>query len=185
MIQRRPAAPIYPESASLIALAAALHAMGLTPSYGRGDHGNLSCRVSEGILITGRETSKAALAAHDLAHIIGTEPHHERVTVITEGAVLPSTDTLMHLQIYTQRPDCQAIVHGHDPQVLQQAEAFGLPVTRTSAVANSLALVEEVRLLSASHDYIILRAHGFIALGASFDEARERLLHWFHRARAH
>jgi ribulose-5-phosphate 4-epimerase/fuculose-1-phosphate aldolase len=180
---RRRHAPQHPAAEGLIAAARSFHSAGLTPSYGRGDHGNFSCRTADGFLISGRETSKAALRPGQLVHVVGCEPRGKGVSLICEGLVPPSTDTLMHAMIYRRRPDVAAILHGHDDEVLRQAEAFGLPVTRCSARANSRQVVEEVQALCASHDYVVLRDHGFVAVGSGLDGAVEVAWRWFRAAR--
>lgn len=183
-ITRGPDLPNQPRAEPLIALATRLHAAGLTPSYGPGDHGNLSCRTLQGCLITARHTSKARLREQDLVHILEVRTTAPVVTVICEGAGLPSTDTLMHWAIYERRPDVGAVVHGHDDVMLSKAAALGVPITRVSARANSCALIEEVRALSAAHDYLITRDHGFVALGLTVEAAGACVWQWFQRARS-
>lgn len=179
---RRAAAPNLPATEALIAAAKSLHARGLTPSYGPGDHGNLSCRTPDGCLITGRETPKDALRSEDLAHVVGREQLADRARLVYDGCRRPSTDALMHLEIYARRPDIGAIIHGHDGRALANAERLGLPITRTSARTNSLELIEETAALCARHDYVILRDHGFLALGATLDAADQLLQRWYQRA---
>ena len=181
---RRTEAPAHPNTADLIAAAKRLAAQGLTPSYGPGDHGNLSCRTAEDCLITARETRKASLREGDLAHVGGCERRGEGVRLFYEGSALPSTDAVMHWGIYAARPDITAIVHGHDEQVLAKAEGLWAPITRVSAASNSLELVEEVLTLAALHDYLILRDHGFLALGRSLQAAEACYRQWSQRARA-
>lgn len=173
----------HPELPALIALARSLHALGLMPSYGPGDHGNLSLRTPEGFLITARQTRKDALTPAQFVHVVGGETAGVRAQLVCEGACLPSTDALMHHAIYAQRPDASVIVHGHDAKALSQAAALALPLTRVSAQTNSLTLIEEVRALCAHHDYLLTRDHGFIALGSSIEAVRALILRHFTRAR--
>ncbi len=169
---------------ALIALARFLHARGMTPSYGPGDHGNVSCRTPGGCLISARETSKATMRAEDVIEVLGYERTPSGVRVPYAGARPPSTDALVHLMIYELRPDVAAVAHGHDEAVLRKAGPLSLPVTQVSARSNSPALVEEVRRLCRDHDYIVTRDHGFIALGATLSAAQELLARWQERARA-
>lgn len=175
--------PSDPQAEAIIALAKTMHAMGLTPSYGPGDHGNLSCRISRGILISARETSKVDLQPAQLVHVLGKEDALRGPRVICRGPALPSTDTLMHLAIYEQRPDIGAIVHGHDNQLLRRAEALKLSITHTSAKTNSFELIDEMRALSVTHDFMILRDHGFVALGPTLDAAWELCRRWLDQAK--
>ncbi len=164
-------APEDPQGPALLALARSLHARDLTPSYGPGDHGNLSCRTSTGCLISASQTRKASLRADQLARVVEYTRTPDGARVTYEGCAQPSTDAAMHAELYRRRPDIAAIVHAHDNAVLARAQALGLPVTATSARTNSWALVDEVVALSARHDYIVLRDHGVVALGPSLDAA--------------
>ncbi len=184
VIIRRDEIPASPAENELITLAVSMHARGLTPSYGPGDHGNLSCRTPDGFLISARETSKRSLRPEQLVSVLACERTSQGMRLTVDGRALPSTDALMHWKIYAARPDIGAIVHGHDQEVLKRKEEFGLPTTRISAKVNSLELIDEVCALSAAHDYLLMRDHGFIALGATLAAAEERFMEWFHRARA-
>ena len=184
MVCRVPRAPIHPQGPHLITMAKALHALGLTPSYGLGDHGNLSCRVGRGCLISARQTSKATLREEQLALVTDAEREPSGWRVFYEGLALPSTDALMHLAVYAQRPEIGAVIHAHDDAVRSRTQALGLPITQLSARVNSLELIDEVQALCARHDYVILRDHGVIALGSSLDAAQARLMDWYRRARS-
>ncbi len=176
--------PAGPEPAQLIALAQSMHAAGFTPSYGPGDHGNLSCRTRDGILITARATSKASLTSHDLVVIRRADNAGGRPTLRCLGARLPSTDAWMHWQLYADHSTIHAIIHGHDAAVLRHAEALGLQATRTSGLVNSPELIEEVRQLAQHDRYFLTRDHGFLALGTSVDDATTLLWSWHQRASA-
>lgn len=169
--------------ARLIAVAAYFAAMGFSPSYGPGDHGNLSCRTSQGLLITARETSKANLRAESFVDVIGVEDRAPRPVISCRGPRLPSTDALLHWRLYRARPEIGAILHGHDPVALAKAAALQLPITTQSALRSSLDLVEEITQLAARHDYVLMRDHGFLALGRTIDEASRLVGLWAQRAR--
>lgn len=72
--------------------------------------GNLSLRLPDGrILITPSGINKARLQARDLA-LIGLDGE------ILQGN--PSSERLMHLEIYRQAPDAKAICHAHPPHAI-------------------------------------------------------------------
>ncbi len=171
-----PQPPNDPRIASLIWWAARLSELGFTPSYGPGDHGNLSCRTSTGLLISARETEKARLQPDQFVDVVAKDVSQAGsgpVRIACRGPRLPSTDAWMHLRIYGLRPDIHAILHGHDRAALANAAALRLPITTCSAAAPSRSLVDEVCELAKSYDYLLMRDHGFLALGASIDEAGE------------
>ncbi len=166
--------PEDPRIPLLIWWAARFAELGFMPSYGPGDHGNLSCRTPSGLLITARATSKARLHADHIVEALGVEQDDSiQLRIRCRGLFLPSTDTLLHWQIYQAHPGIQAILHGHDENALAKARELNLPMTTRSAMKPSRDLLEEVCRLAQSHAYVLLRDHGFLALGRSIDEAGE------------
>ena len=158
--------------------------LGLMPSYGPGDHGNLSCRTPSGLLITARQTAKATIGPEGIVEVFGMEATHDIPRLRCRGLLLPSTDALLHFRLYQSRPDIQAVFHGHDPNTLAQAHELRVPMTETSAVVSSLALIEEACQLALQTNYVLLRDHGFLALGRTLDEAGELARTWCARARS-
>ena len=183
LVLRRPEIPSLREGPALIELAKTLHGLGVMPSYGPGDHGNLSCRTPTGCLFTARQTHKAALRPDQLVSLVGYESTPRGACLMFDGKVLPSTDALMHWRLYERRADVGAIIHGHDPQALAKAVALELPVTHGSGLTNSVELIDEVVVLAAAHDYILLRDHGVVALGTTISAALGLIRQWLDRAR--
>lgn len=139
--------------------------------------GNLSCRLSKKeFLITGQHAPLGFLTPKDL------------VRINAEGKALrkkqrASSETPMHLAVYAGT-DAQAIVHVHPPMVL----AFSLthdsfaPVSfeekytigevpiipqDTPTVTKPEKVVEELKY----HPVIIIKGHGTVAIGKTFQEA--------------
>ena len=166
-------APQDPRISLLIWWAARFAELGFTPSYGQGDHGNLSCRTPMGLLITASQTEKSSLRADQLVEVMGMDSSTPKPTIRCRGLLPPSTDALMHLLIYQRRPDVQAILHGHDNAALGKAQELNLPVTEHSAKTASMELVQDVCGLAGQYDYLLMRDHGFLALGKSVDDAGE------------
>ena len=165
--------PKDPRGTLLIWWAARFAELGFMPSYGPGDHGNLSCRTPMGLLITARQTSKAALRQEQLVEVIGMDSTTPTPTIRCRGLLPPSTDALMHLLIYQRRPDIQAILHGHDTAALGKSQELSLPVTEHSAKTPSMDLIQDACGLATQYDYFLMRDHGFLALGTSIDDAGE------------
>ena len=176
--------PQDPRIDVLIRQAARLAALGLTPSYGPGDHGNLSCRTSAGCLISARATAKAAMQPGHFVEVVGRDASDadQPVRLRCRGLLRPSTDALLHVEVYRLRPDVGAILHGHDVTALVHAETLGLPMTQQSAATRSP--VDDICALARDHDYLLLREHGFLALGRSIEEAGALYESIYRRARA-
>ncbi len=92
----------------------------------------------------------------------------------------PSSETLMHLEVYRQRPDVQAVVHAHPPTATGFAVA-GIPLDRAVlaevlttlgsipiaeyATPSTAELPEAVRRYIKAHDGMLLANHGALTVG--------------------
>jgi L-fuculose-phosphate aldolase len=139
--------------------------------------GNLSCRAGKNqFLITGQHASLAFLTAQDLVRIDAAgKPLKKQQRA--------SSETPMHLAVYAGT-DAQAIVHAHPPMVLAFSlahESF-VPVSfeekytigevpiiaqDTPTVTQPEKVVEELRY----HPVVIIKGHGTVAIGKTFQEA--------------
>ena len=92
----------------------------------------------------------------------------------------PSSEMQMHLEVYRQRPDAQAVVHAHPPTATGFAVA-GIPLDRAVlaevvttlgsmpiaeyATPSTKELPEAVRKYVKAHDGMLLANHGALTLG--------------------
>ena len=92
----------------------------------------------------------------------------------------PSSEMLMHLEVYRQRPDVQAVVHAHPPIATGFAVA-GIPLDRAVlaevlttlgsipiaeyATPSTQELPEAVRKYIKAHDGMLLANHGALTVG--------------------
>lgn len=145
--------------------------------------GNLSVRLDDGrVLVTPHATAKGALEPDGL------------VTVSLSGQVQdggrPTSELALHLEAYRQRPDCHAVVHAHPPV----ATAFTLVgetlpddvLPESGHVLGPVALVpyaepaseESAHVASfwlKTHKTLLLSHHGALTLGATLDDAMDRM----------
>src|SRR5688572_21003890 len=93
----------------------------------------------------------------------------------------PSSEMLMHLEVYRQRPDVRAVVHAHPPIATGFAVA-GIPLDRAVlaevlttlgsipiaeyATPSTSELPEAVRKYITAHDGMLLANHGALTVGA-------------------
>jgi L-fuculose-phosphate aldolase len=98
----------------------------------------------------------------------------------------PSSETLMHLEVYRQRPDVQAVVHAHPPIATGFAVA-GIPLDRAVlaevlttlgsvpiaeyATPSTRELPEAVRKYIKAHDGMLLANHGALTVGGDLYSA--------------
>lgn len=155
--------------------------------------GNISFRVSDDeIYITPSGVSKAMI-------------HEEDIAIINiNGDILtgnPSSEKLMHLQVYKTCPEAKAVVHAHPPTAIAWSVAFPelkeLPAHCLSEVIlatgcipfvpyarpGSSQMGEVLEPFIKTHKVMILSRHGGLSWGESLDEAflgMERLEHSAH-----
>jgi len=145
--------------------------------------GNLSARCGPGRLwITPSGVPKDAVAPEDL------------VAVDLEGRPIgggrPSSELLMHLALYRERPDVEAAVHAHPPAATAFAAAGCVP--DPAVMPESMVLLHPVRLvpygapsteelaaqlapLVAGCDTFLLAHHGALTAGRNVAEALFRM----------
>lgn len=155
--------------------------------------GNISARMTDGsLLITPSGVCKGRIGPEDLLVI---DPMGRLVKPAADPSLKPTSEQPMHLEVYRQRPDVRAVIHTHlvfaNALVISQgsirmdvipeaAVAFGsIPVTSYS-LPSSPQNAEAIRGLIGSHNVLLIRNHGSLAVGRDLDEAlihTERLEH--------
>ncbi len=157
--------------ADIVEVGRRLYARGYTAS----NDGNISVRLDDArLLMTPKSVCKGFM-----------EPSMMCITDL-DGRKLagerdPSSEMLMHLEVYRQRPDAQAVVHAHPPIATAFAVA-GIPLDRAVlaevvttlgsvpiadyATPSTMELPEAVRKYVKAHDGMLLANHGALTLGA-------------------
>ena len=148
---------------------------GLTPRFnGTGRSlGNLSFRFkpdSAALIITGSTLeSKDKLAHDDFVKVVDVDL--KQMSVVAEGTKDPSSESMMHYEIYRRREDVGAIFHGHDKEITGNAPLLSLPETETEKLPGTVELLDEVIKILHKGNFLIMKNHGFLALGKTMDEA--------------
>jgi L-fuculose-phosphate aldolase len=162
--------------ADIVEVGRRLYARGYTAS----NDGNISVRLDAGrLLMTPKSVCKGFMA-----------PEMMCVTDL-DGRKLagdrdPSSEMQMHLEVYRQRPDVNAVVHAHPPTATAFAVA-GIPLDRAVlaevvttlgsvpiadyATPSTKELPEAVRKYVKAHDGMLLANHGALTLGADLFSA--------------
>ena len=157
--------------ADIVEVGRRLYARGYTAS----NDGNISLRLDDRrLLMTPTNVCKGFM--------------NEQMMVITDldgkkiaGERNPSSEMQMHLEVYRQRPDIQAVVHAHPPVATAFAVA-GIPLDRAVlaevvttlgsvpiaeyATPSTKELPEAVRKYVKAHDGMLLANHGALTLGS-------------------
>jgi L-fuculose-phosphate aldolase len=147
-----------------------------TRGFVASNDGNISVRLDDRrLLVTPANVSKGFMAS-DMMVVTDLEGR------LLEGAPgrVPSSEILMHLVAYQQRPDVGAVVHAHPPLSTGFAVA-GIPLDRAvlAEVVTTLGsipiadygtpstreLADAVAPYVKAHDGLLLANHGALALG--------------------
>ena len=139
----------------------------------RDTEGNLSFRTRLGFIVSGAGVALDALTPETVAEVTGVVYGLNKTSVYLKGVLVPSSETILHAQIYEERPDINAIFHVHDTRVMKQVGKLGIPVTGEEKPAGTQDLAQEaVNLIKFNKNarYFVLKNHGCVAIGATMDE---------------
>jgi L-fuculose-phosphate aldolase len=148
--------------------------------YTASNDGNISVRLdAERLLMTPKSVCKGFMTP-DMMCITDLEGRK------LQGDRDPSSEMLMHLEVYRQRPDVRAVVHAHPPIATGFAVA-GIPLDRAVlaevlttlgsvpiaeyATPSTAELPAAVRKYVKAHDGMLLANHGALTLGADLFSA--------------
>jgi 3-dehydro-4-phosphotetronate decarboxylase len=163
---------------AIVEHARSLFARGLSP----GTSGNISVRSGDGYLMTPTGSSFGTLDADRLSRLDARGEH-------VDGDA-PTKESFLHLAMYAERADAQAIVHLHSTHAVAVACLDGvdpedvlppltpyyvmrvgrLPLVRYRRPGDS-ALAEAVREAARKSHALLLANHGPIVAGASLEAA--------------
>jgi L-fuculose-phosphate aldolase len=174
--------------ADLVEVGRRMYARGYTAS----NDGNLSVRLdADRLLMTPKSVCKGFMTP-DMMCVTDLEGRK------LQGDRDPSSEMLMHLEVYRQRPDIQAVVHAHPPIATGFAVA-GIPLDRAVlaevvttlgsvpiaeyATPSTMELPKAVRKYITAHDGMLLANHGALTVGADLFSAyykMETIEHFAH-----
>src|SRR5919107_268571 len=157
--------------AGIVEVGRRMYARGYTAS----NDGNISVRLDGGrLLMTPKSVCKGFM---DPAMMCITDLDGRKLA----GERDPSSEIEMHLEVYRQRPDINAVVHAHPPVATAFAVA-GIPLDRAVlaevvttlgsvpiaeyATPSTRELPDAVAKYVKAHDGMLLANHGALTLGA-------------------
>jgi L-fuculose-phosphate aldolase len=162
--------------ADIVEIGRRMYARGYTAS----NDGNVSVRIDAGrLLMTPKSVCKGFMTP-DMMCVTDLDGRK------LQGDRDPSSEMLMHLEVYRQRPDVQAVVHAHPPTATGFAVA-GIPLDRAVlaevlttlgsiplaeyATPSTAELPEAVRKYIKAHDGMLLANHGALTVGGDLYSA--------------
>ena len=157
--------------ADIVEIGRRMYARGYTAS----NDGNISVRIgADRLLMTPKSVCKGFMTP-DMMCV--TDLNGKKIA----GDRDPSSEALMHLEVYRQRPDINAVVHAHPPIATGFAVA-GIPLDRAVlaevlttlgsiplaeyATPSTSELPEAIRKYIRAHDGMLLANHGALTVGA-------------------
>ena len=155
--------------AQLVEVGRRLHARGLIG----GGEGNLSARLGpRRLLCTPTGLNKGYLREEQLVVTdLDGDPQNELRR--------PSSELLLHLACYQERPDCMAVVHAHPPHAValtligedlvpcmpEAITALGDVPTARYATPGTARVAEAVRPHLAAAEVVLMERHGALCMG--------------------
>ena len=137
-----------------------------TPGYS----GNMSARYDDKILITSSGSSNGYLSEDELV-IMDYEGN------LIEGGKKPSSEKMLHVEFYKQRPDVNYIIHVHspflstfaccrialdEPVMAENVFYFGQIPLSDYGLPSAMDLVEKTAKYFKDYDAVLMANHGFI-----------------------
>ncbi len=137
-----------------------------TPGYS----GNFSARYGDKILITSSGSANGYLSEDELV-LIDFEGN------LAEGDKKPSSEKMLHVEFYKQRPDVNYIIHVHSPYLstfacchialdepimAENVFYFGQIPLAEYGLPSSIDLVEKTSKYFKDFDAVLMANHGFI-----------------------
>jgi len=166
-----------PELKLLMTWCANFQKNNLTPISNGASSGNLSYRMQPGsnaFVITGTQLAlNRRLSSNDFVSVWDID--FKKQTVYAEGLCEPSSESLLHYAIYQMRPDVNAIFHGHCDTLLNNPKP-ATPITKNEAPYGTQELVSQVLQVLQNNNYLLIKNHGFLSLGANMNIAGNQVL---------
>lgn len=137
-----------------------------TPGYS----GNLSARFGDKILITSSGSANGYLSEDELV-LMDFEGN------LIEGDKKPSSEKMLHVEFYRQRPDVNYIIHVHSPYLstfacmhialdepimAENVFYFGQIPLAEYGLPSSMDLVRKTAKFFKEYDAVLMANHGFI-----------------------
>ncbi|MFN8562589.1 MAG: class II aldolase/adducin family protein [Anaerolineae bacterium] len=159
-------------------------------NYIDGTSGNISARLDDDhILCTPSGLAKGRMVRDQLI-VVNMDGKKVGEPTYANADLHPTSEILMHLECYRQRPDVNGVVHAHPPTaVALTAAGISLERPLLAEVVIMLGLVptapyatpcgtedrDSIRELIADHDAVMLSHHGSLTVGADLWTAYLRL----------
>jgi len=154
--------------------------------------GNISVRImGDRLMITPSGSALGNLNVENLVYV-------DLSGQVLSGRMKPSSELPMHLAIYRKRPDVSAIIHTHppvstafsvarislsEPVLPEVILGFGDIPIAPYATPGTPEGAQILDTIIDTHDVVILDHHGAVAVGATLEEAYQKMERLEHTAK--
>ena len=144
----------------------------------------MSCRYGDKILITASGSANGYLKNEDIVLM-------DYDGAVQEGEVKkPSSEKLLHIEIYKKRPDLNFILHVHStylssfaaagipldkPVMAENTFYFGKILMADYALPSTVQLAENTAKYFDEYDAVLMESHGFIVASDNIQDAYLKL----------
>lgn len=166
--------------------------------YIDGTSGNISARLEDGRILTTPSGLAKGFMTPDQLIIVDMNGRRMDQPTAANAHLRPTSEVLMHLECYQQRPDVNGVVHAHPPTAValtiagydfqkclipEMLVVLGMIPTAPYSTPSSAENREAIKHLIGQHDAILLAHHGSLTVAGSVWEAYLRLETVEHSAR--
>lgn len=152
--------------------------------------GNVSARLAEDHFLCTPSGFNKGMIQPDQLLVVDWDVQPVEPRTEANRHLRPSSEMLLHLEAYRQRPDISAVVHAHPPTAValsimdislahclvpDAVVGLGMIPTTDYATPSSREGAEVIREFIRRWDALVLRRHGSVTVGASPLEAYWRL----------
>jgi ribulose-5-phosphate 4-epimerase/fuculose-1-phosphate aldolase len=158
----------------------------LTPLYQERSLGNLSFRIKDkhdSFIITAAALAlKDDLTDDSFVTVQSYDP--DKGIIFASGIKEPSSESVLHFSIYSKRKDVNAVFHGHSGRIIYSSNDLKLISTKQFEQYGSIELVRSVLDVLGDELFLVMKKHGFLALGKNMEEAGTRAMNVYEQAQA-
>ncbi len=156
--------------------------LGLAPAHPKGAYGNHSMRCQGNSFIITKTGMKPAREVNTSSYCLVSGFPAKNSTLPFRGKFPPSSEALLHFQIYKNLKQVNAILHGHSNLLLEKARELNIPTTEHFYEYGTPELAESaLKMAMEGYSFFILKKHGFVATGASLQAAGKESLEQYRR----
>lgn len=106
-------------------------------------------------------------------------------TIISEGPMKPSSESLTHAAIYLANPDIKVVFHGHHNKIWKAMKENDYPATGKTIPYGTIdmAVATQDIVYNKSSGIFVMKGHedGIVSWGRTLDEAGNLLLEVYHK----